>query len=286
MNIVGKILVFVTTLMCVVFLGIAVTVFSTHRNWKEKHATAEADLKKAKEKEDSLKTQLRAVTDELSKSVTIFSNERDTLQKQLKEQQRQYDIQLKNLAEARGDVVKYEIQVNNSLEEAKKFRDEAIRQREKLDDVEKKRDLAVQRRFELEQENIGIKGQLETMIARSRELDQRVAQLQGIILSYNLPLRTKEEQLAAQENPPPNIEAVVEKVDKDGKWVTITVGKDSGLERGHKLELYRVKPKGEYVGRIQITELDPDRAVAKILTDFKRGTVKEGDLVSTRIISR
>jgi uncharacterized protein YqfB (UPF0267 family) len=73
------------------------------------------------------------------------------------------------------------------------------------------------------------------------------------------------------------------KVDNQGKLVEISIGSDDGLRKGHRLHVYRVKPQGKFVCTIEITNVDPDQAVARIIPNLKQGNPQEGDLVATRI---
>jgi hypothetical protein len=62
-------------------------------------------------------------------------------------------------------------------------------------------------------------------------------------------------------------------------YLEISIGSDDGLRKGHKLEVYRGR---SYLGRIEIREVAPDRAVAVILKDYRKGPIKKGDKVATK----
>jgi hypothetical protein len=55
------------------------------------------------------------------------------------------------------------------------------------------------------------------------------------------------------------------------------------LRKEHRLQVYRVNPQGKFVGTIEIVEVDADQAVARILPEFRQGTIQKGDLVAARI---
>src|SRR5262249_30177477 len=48
------------------------------------------------------------------------------------------------------------------------------------------------------------------------------------------------------------------------KEVVVSVGADSGLKVGHTLEVYRLKPRPEYVGRIRIVDVAARMAVGRL----------------------
>ena len=71
---------------------------------------------------------------------------------------------------------------------------------------------------------------------------------------------------------------------KSGGLVEIILGADSGLRKGHALEVYRVTSSGStYVGRIEVMETTPDRAVCKIDPKFQQSDIQNGDSVTSKL---
>ena len=66
----------------------------------------------------------------------------------------------------------------------------------------------------------------------------------------------------------------------DKNLIEISIGSDDGLRAHHFMEVYR---KNTYVGRVEIVMVEPDRAVAKIIPEFRRGIIKKGDRVATKL---
>ena len=77
---------------------------------------------------------------------------------------------------------------------------------------------------------------------------------------------------------PPNVKGVVVTVGEKN-LIEISVGGDDGILVGHKLDVYR---EGAYLGKVIVLKTSPDRAVAEIIPDFKRGTIRKGDRVATK----
>lgn len=85
---------------------------------------------------------------------------------------------------------------------------------------------------------------------------------------------------AAAENPPPgNVEGLIKQTDPTG-LVTITIGSDAGLAKGHTLDVYRLNPTPEYLGMVRLTDVRPNEAVGQLLRRSK-APVKLGDRVGT-----
>ena len=62
--------------------------------------------------------------------------------------------------------------------------------------------------------------------------------------------------------------------------IEISIGDDDGLRKGHTLEVYR---RNAYVGRVVVVRTEPDRSVARIIREYRRGIIKKGDRVATKL---
>jgi hypothetical protein len=279
---VGKILVIVITCFSLMFMAFAVMVFATRKNWMDEWRVVTGDLTKANEKKAALEQQIKALGDALALEVDSHKKAHDLFVGQIKDQKSAYDRLLADYKQAREDVVKYEQQTKLAIAEAGDRREEATRLRGMLSDTQEKKEEVTREKFRIEQDYIELQGNHETALARLQQLQTRSAELQAILESYNLSTNTKDHEKSILVNPPP-VEGIVMKVDNVGKYVEISVGSDDGLRKGHRLQVYRVKPQGKYVGQIEIIEVDPERAVARILSSFKQTNIQEGDLVANRI---
>ncbi len=77
---------------------------------------------------------------------------------------------------------------------------------------------------------------------------------------------------------PPNVKGEVVEVGEKN-LIEISVGGDDGILVGHTLDVYR---EGAYLGKVIVLKTSSDRAVAEIIPDFKRGTIRKGDRVATK----
>jgi multidrug efflux pump subunit AcrA (membrane-fusion protein) len=78
---------------------------------------------------------------------------------------------------------------------------------------------------------------------------------------------------------PPKVEGIVMDVNASD-LVEISLGHDDGLKMGHTLDVYRGDT---YLGRIIIRKTAPDRAVGQVVKELKRGQIKKGDHVTTKL---
>jgi hypothetical protein len=118
------------------------------------------------------------------------------------------------------------------------------------------------------------------------QLTDQMHQLQGVVKG----LEERNAQLAGQlakakeasgkdhEEQIP-VDGIVTAVGDRG-LLEISIGSDDGVRVGTKLEVFR---KTTYVGRVEVLKTDPDRAVAKTLTEFMKSKPQLRDRVITKL---
>ncbi len=87
-------------------------------------------------------------------------------------------------------------------------------------------------------------------------------------------------------NPPPlDIQGMVLTAEEGADLYKISVGSDSGLQRGQTLEAYRlskVPSQSKYLGTLRITDVGPKEAVVQPMGRLS-DRLRPGDTVSSRI---
>jgi hypothetical protein len=113
------------------------------------------------------------------------------------------------------------------------------------------------------------------MLAQLREMAKEI---QALRASGASPTRVA----SRGKNPPTEtVEGLVKSVSADG-LMTLTIGSDSGLSKGHTLELFRLNP-AKYLGTVRVIETTPKEAVAQPVGRLG-GEVQAGDHVASRIL--
>jgi small-conductance mechanosensitive channel len=82
------------------------------------------------------------------------------------------------------------------------------------------------------------------------------------------------------KQPPAGTQGIVLAVPEQN-LVEISIGADDGLRKGHKLEVMRAG--GAYVGRIEVQQTTPDRAVCRVIPDMLRSPLQRGDRVFDKL---
>jgi hypothetical protein len=122
-----------------------------------------------------------------------------------------------------------------------------------------------------QQQAEGIRRRLDE---RNRELTDRHAKATAVLRAHGL---TEDTPIV---NVAPKIDGEIKDVDADNKYVLVSLGSDDGISKLHTLDVYR---QDKYLGRVQVTKTEPQRAVAKVLDGFRKGAIRVGDSVATQI---
>jgi len=120
--------------------------------------------------------------------------------------------------------------------------------------------------------------ELTTLKNRNIQLSQQLADAKQVLSKFKLePVPAKYDGVA----PPAN--GHVTRVTSGG-LVEINIGGDEGLQKGHRLDVYRIgADQSKYLGRIELIEIQPDKAVGKVLPELQKGAIQVGDKVASKI---
>lgn len=164
------------------------------------------------------------------------------------------------------------------------------------------------RNTELEKQNTDLTGQLTNMTSKWNDDERTLAkwiqlpppeQIRGIIADLAVTKRVRDNILAENkllvasrddykakwerifggDAPvvlPAGLKGKIMAVDPKYDFVVLDIGDDQGVkERGEMM----IDRNGKLIGKVRITTVEKDRSVATILSDWKRGDVREGDQV-------
>ncbi len=81
---------------------------------------------------------------------------------------------------------------------------------------------------------------------------------------------------------PPAVEGKVMELNLTRRSMEISIGHDDGLAVGQELYVFRIQPRAEYIGKVKIVSVEPDKAVAEVIGITVNGKkVQENDIVSS-----
>lgn len=277
MTFLGKCFTFMIFILSVVFMFTALAVNATHRNWREEivkpgglkdqveeYAQKNRELRDARVRvERALAAEQVARRTALAALQTELDQKKDLLQKSEKTREA-LQAQLASLA-------RKDLQVTEELTrltaDNEKLRDQI---RTEMED----RDQLFARTLELTDDMNALRGLLEVQKERNQTLVSQVTRFTEVMQARGININD------ALDGAPPERNGTVLVVDRPRKMVTVSIGYDEGLRKGHRLEVTRGD---QYLGRVEVRATEPNQAVAEILPDYLLGSIREGDRVDTSI---
>jgi len=92
-------------------------------------------------------------------------------------------------------------------------------------------------------------------------------------------------QSASGRNPPPDqVEGLIQRV--DGDLVTLTIGSDAGLQRGHTMFVFGLGNNVGYRGEIKLLEVQAKVSVGQVIKGKQVARIRPGDTVASEIMPR
>ncbi|MEY4178153.1 MAG: hypothetical protein RLY70_1727 [Planctomycetota bacterium] len=281
MTLLGKILTVLIFIMSIVFMSLSLMVFATHKNWKlvvsnttpgQTQGLVQQLQQKTSEVEN-LNNQLGRLKDQYAAEQVARSYALSALSTkltQLEQQLQQRETELTNLQGAHTEqtAALQTLETNNNrlLEEVAKLRD-SVRV------AQNDRDSQFLKVVELTDQLNSAIGVERSLKEKREQLVEQVAQMKRVMDANGLTINVDTDAI------PPKIDGVVLAI--GGKdLLEISLGSDSGLKAGHEMEVYRG---ATYLGRVIVVKAEPNRAVARILPEYRKGSIKKDDRVTTRL---
>lgn len=287
MTLVGKILVVVNFLLSLATGAFIVAVYSNHTKW---HVAFD----QLNEKFRAVQNNAATYRDEVEKVRGQAQAEQQELAGQMAKLQKDLSRKDEDLAAAQKVLEGEKIKTQLANADKTALTEETNRRRvenERLQALVTERE---KRLVELQQQNKRYEDEaVAAKIARDSEHDRNVQ-----LLALNEELTQQNEQLraragavsagaastTAQKPPPEDVEGSVTASDPRSGLVTISIGSDSGILKGHALEVFRLEPQPKYLGTIRVIDSRFHEAVGRVTTPMRGGNeIKKGDLVATHL---
>lgn len=279
MTLIGKILVFLILVMSLIFMTFTMLVYATHRDWrnlvenpttglKVQLANATRLLEEKQSEREQLENRLALERASRAEAIAILESKKRELSDELGLKNDEYNKVFAEKNNALNALTQANAEMAKNKDEIEKVRGE-IRQ------TRQDRDTQLAKARELTDKMNQGEGELRRLKERNEEL---VAQLSRATLVLD---RNDLNIEAPVDGLPPKVDGIVTAV-RDENLIEVSLGADEGLRRGHTLEVYRQD--GGYLGRVMVIETNPDRAVTRVIPEFRQGVIRKGDRVATRLL--
>jgi hypothetical protein len=289
MNLIGKIFTVLIFILSIIFMTMVLAIYATHRNWRDAVETTQEQVTAAKplglkyvladEKKHNqeLKDRLEQLTLEKNKeldakvqALTKLENENSLNKDQIEKLQ-------KSIIEKDDSERKAVAALKATQDESSKFRQEVEGLRSEAEKAQSDRNAHFREVVRLTDEMHQMLNEMTELKNRNTTLAADMAKAREVLRHFELNENTD------ISGSPPRVEGLVEAV-LGGGLTEISIGSDSGVQKGHKLDVYRVAPTGnKYVGRIEVLKTAPDKSVCKIIPSFQQSEVQKGDRVASKI---
>lgn len=282
MNFLGKVFIVLVFILSIMFMSFAVVVYTTHKNWRQlvEDPDPSIGLRAKLQLAEAKSQQLQLQHDRL---VELLEAEKLAESEQVAKLETERTLMLQNNAELLADLEQRRQQQRAyiaAMESTQRNNEDLSAQVANLAQQKRDSELARDTQYAVmlaatEQRN-QLVGQLETATQRNMQLTTQVGNMTAVMRANDI-------------NPGTDPNAVVQTVDgvvlavrRTGgvQLVEVSIGADDSLKPGHTVEVFRGS---KYLGRLDILETSPDKAVGQVDRRFQLGQIQEGDRVATRL---
>ena len=276
MNLLGKLFIVLIFIGSIMLMSFSVALYATHKNWKKQADTLTVELDKKKKELTNLQDAKAAMEAGMKLELKRQVDKSVGLARKTEELKEDYkNVQNEN-ARLIADRELAQATTQSALAEVKALR-------ERLDEVS-------ETLVKAQREWVEMSTDLVKEMDKAHSLAIQLANYQSTCAQLAKDYRDAMEVLRIfgrlpnpalyQEHPPAGIQGIVTEVRERGV-IEISIGSDSGLVKGHQLDIVRNRDgRSSYIGKIEVTHTLADRAVAKVMPEFRRGVVQRGDEVT------
>jgi rRNA maturation endonuclease Nob1 len=285
MTYVGKILVIVIMVFAVGFLFLSTMVFMTERDWKKEVERLKADQSKLVGKLGSAEEQQKKLQDALTGAEKTHAVQVKQLEGDITNLKNETSNRTNEITDQRKAIETAQQNLRSSQQNAEAKDQETAKIREQFRTVQNEANAYKLQQLELKDKIRTLELQLEAAQRNNSTLREDNLALQNIVKENNL---NPDPKLYQRRNRPlPVVDGEILRADNQNKRYQISVGRDDGIDHPDKLYVYRLKPKPEYLGELQVQTADNDQAVATLVGQTVQGKkIQEGDIVSTTLRAR
>ncbi|MCL2711166.1 MAG: hypothetical protein FWE95_09830 [Planctomycetaceae bacterium] len=276
MNLLGRLFIVLIFIGSIMLMSWSVALYATHKNWRADSARLQEQLDAKTRQFNDLQTQKNAMESAMTLEINSQVARNGALRERVDLLIQENDTARQELAALTAERDAQTALVANVTTETQELR------------------------TRLEKENAALLYAQYEWIAMSTELIKQMDLAQSLAIQ-NANLRAIGAQLAKDfsdvvavlrangwtgdpalyaSQPPAGIRGTVTEI-RPGGFIEISIGRDSGLVKGHQLDIVRHRNgRSSIIAKVEITDVAVDRAVAIIMPEFRRGNVQRDDEVT------
>lgn len=283
MTAVGKILVFVNLLFSLIVGGFIIMVFIARTNWADGYKKVNEYYKASEADNATLRVAVQDIRAKTSQEIDKLNAEIKKLQDDLAVK----DGELRNLnAQLTAEKEKTVIgdASTTAVQEETKRREEEIKRFEaQVKTLNDRLFASIAEQTKLRDRSVAAEIENKTLKERNNQLALKIEEIAKENDRIRNPTATTGGATMTAKNPPlESIEGVITKMDTQSGLLTLSIGSDAGLTKGHTLEVFRLNP-AKYLGTVRIVDVTAHEAVARPMAR-PIGPIQKGDRVASKIL--
>ncbi len=289
MSFVGKILISLQLILGVAFVAFAGAVFAYQTSWRDEALKQKSALEAANNTIGQMQAESEAYKLELDRKLADEQGRAERAEAANRTLTADAAALRADTERLANDVQAQTALASISADEADARRSEALIQRQANNTLHDKLNSATAKIAELEDQVFNNEVERTLMLDRFNKLLDEAAYLRKVVRTNNL--ETDPSVYAALQEPPPVVEGLIVDIrpNRSGiiDFVTISLGENDGLLRGHRLSVYRsglsTGEDPKYLGEVEIVLLEPNQAVGRVIDRAKNGVIGKGDNVTSKL---
>lgn len=286
MTTMGKILVFINLLFSVLTGALIIMAFVTRTNWASGHA----DVVKQLDRERANFQNERSARAELEKEKNLILAQRDT---EVTDYKGKLELSEKVKVDAEAKLLEANKRVDDLDARVKQATAAMEGMKVEIKSLDDRLGESQQLVLKLGLDNKKYKAEaikattdLQSALDRGDQMLQKLVEADKKISFLEGDAAAKAGQRETKNPPPDDIRGRVTITDESSGFVTINLGSDNGVTKGNTLEVYRLKPRPQYVGTLRVYDVRPNEAVGKLMGTGPRGKILKDDEVASRILGQ
>jgi hypothetical protein len=286
MTAVGKILAIINLLFSLAVGALVIMVFITRTNWKRGFDELNGRYQIALASEQAYKTENEKVAKEADARVAKAEARVKQLQNDLAVQVGindglRADLVMKSKQATKGDAT-----AQAGVAEITKRQESEEKLRLTLKEADEKYRQILRQNSKLYDEKVAAEIEMKAAVERAQRLEGQMQDMTKELVRVRSGGGSVARGAGGRNPPPENVEGLIKTIDPRSNRMTLTIGSDAGLSRGHTLEVYRlnrmVPDQSKYLGTIRIVEVTATQAVGQPVGRLA-APPQPGDQVSAHI---
>jgi hypothetical protein len=287
MTSVGKTLVWINLIFSVVVGAFVAFAYASRTHWVAEFKKLEAQNQVLAADARTFQSELEKAKQDAAAQIAKKDAELSNLQKDLDAANRVVVQLREDLGKANSKSRQFENQTTIYTGEVNKRQEDVGQLRETLRRERDTNNTLSRQNAELKDQATVAQIERRSVQDQNNRLEQQVQQMAKEMARMRANGGASTMARAGGKNPPPeNVEGLVKTTDSSG-LMTLTIGSDAGLAKGHTLELFRLNPsapsQSKYLGTVRILEAEAHQSVAQPVGRLT-APPQRGDHVASRIL--